>query len=350
MRSLTTPKWVSVIGILLATLFVAIEKTQETTLLTVSLIFAAWLAIALHEMGHVVFGKRAGFKFGFFTVGPIQVEKTSSGIKVTENKNWTFFGGVALMLPPEVKKEILIKKWATFAAGGPLTSILITLLSFMFYIIFTYEFLLFFTIMNAGIFIATIVPLKGSMKTDGYVLLSLLNKDKAHKVIDELLIMRELLGKKKPSDWNQEYIKAAKQKEASLENLQYAMLIYYHEIEKHGFQAAVDTMKEYREIPITKKNQFQLGFLIHMQQLSLFLQENPSLKEIVVLQNQLSNIEPFSFTRGKAMIAFLENDEPKANEYIDKVKKMISESEGMYGFFQAEKTLTSLLEKRMKVE
>ncbi len=348
MKAILTPKWVSFFVILLMLIGFYFEGTHDTTAMILSLVLAMWLAIALHELGHIVFGKLSGFEFFFYIVGPIQIEKYTNGIQLKENKNWLFFGGISMMTPPiQISKETIIKKWSMFAAGGPFLSLLLGTISYILYEQFSYVFLIYFAIMNGAIFLATILPIKTS-RTDGYVLLSLLkNNDESTKLIENLLIGRELLSKRIPTEWNYEFIQLAKEKVASIEHLQYAMMLYYFENEKNGFQSAVKAMTEYSKIPVTKKNKFELAFLIHMQQLSHFLQDDVQVEQIEHCQTFLTSIEPVSFYRGKAMVAYLQNDKDVALKHIKKVKKIIEQNEALYGFFKVEKTLTKLVEDKI---
>ncbi|MHA7136814.1 site-2 protease family protein [Rossellomorea arthrocnemi] len=312
-------------------------------------LFLAWLlAVGLHELGHVMAGRWNGFEFGFLAFGPIQFEQTKSGIKLRENKRWFFFGGVAMMVPPRIKKQGLIPKWAVFAAGGPMLSFIAGITFYLLYGWMSYEFFFYLAIMNACIFAATIVPLKTSMRTDGNILLTLMKKnEEAGKLMDELVIMREMLSRKHPLEWNRDYIQEAKQKEPVEENVQYFLMNYYFELEQHGFPSAEEAMAPYRHIPITKNNKFQMAFLIHMKQLSCFLNGKANVKEITHLQNSLSNIEPVSYYRGKAIIAYLQNDHQEARSYLKKVNEIILNNQPLYGFYQAEKTLSNLVEAKM---
>jgi len=252
------------------------------------------------------------------------------------------------MVPPRMKKEALIPKWAAFAAGGPILSFIAGIIFYLLYGWMSYEFFIFLSIMNACIFAATIVPLKTSMQTDGYILHTLMKKnEEAGRLMDVLVIMREMLSRKHPLEWNRDYIQEAKQKDPVEENVQYFLMNYYFELEQHGFPSAEAAMAPYRHIPITKNNKFQMAFLIHMKQLSCFLHGEANINEIAQLQNSLSNIEPVSYYRGKAIIAHLQNDHQAAKSYLKKVNEIILNNQPLYGFYQAEKTLSNLVEAKM---
>ena len=58
-------------------------------------------------------------------------------------------------------------------------------------------------------------------------------------------------------------------------------------------------------------------------------------------------IEPVSFNRGQAIIAYLQNNRMEALGHLEKVKNIIEKNEQSYGFFQAEKTLTNMVEEKI---
>lgn len=350
MKSLYSPKWVTIIGAFLTVIGVSIEPFREDTILLVSIFCAGWLAIILHEFGHIMLGKWSGFEFGFLTAGPLRIEKTMNGIKLKENKSWLFVGGVAMMIPPKTTKEKLRLKWAAAVAGGPAVSLVAATLSYFLYVWFHSDFILFLVAMNGAIFMATIIPMKTSMRTDGYQLITLFQKnEKTSNLIDDLQIMRELLSKKHPLDWSHEYVEKAREKEAKAENVFYAQMIFYKEVESSGFEVALKKIKSYRNIAYTKKSKHTLGFLIHLEQLSNFFCKEPDLEEITHLQRLLSKIEPISYYRGKALIEYLRHNEQEAFEHLQYVKREIAENETLYGFLKAEKTLTKLVEDKIAI-
>lgn len=346
-----TPKWVSIFTVMIIVIGLFFDRTYEMTVMITTLLLTASLAITVHELGHVFLGKLNGFKFVFFVTGPFQFEKTRNGIKLTENKQWLLFGGVAMMTPPIEKQEMMRKKIAWYTAGGPIFSFSFVVMSYLLYTLLSRDFFLLFTIMNIAIFIATIIPMKMGMKTDGYTLLTLLkSNEESSQLIEEILISRELLSRKQPSEWNETYIQIAKQKTPCIGHLQFAMLIYYYQIEQSGFQSAEEAMADYCRIPVTKKTQMHLGFLIHMQQISYFLTENIPIKKIIRLQQQLSRLEPVSYYRGLAIVAYLQGDQQAAIKNMDKVEEITQQYNELYGFFTAEKTLTKLVKEKIILE
>ncbi len=81
-----------------------------------------FLVIALHEAGHALMGILVHFDFRFYVVGPFMWEKENSEWKFKWNKNVNLSGGMVLCLPPD--SHNLGKRFAFYAAGGPLSSVL----------------------------------------------------------------------------------------------------------------------------------------------------------------------------------------------------------------------------------
>ena len=66
------------------------------------------LVLAIHELGHVVFGVIGGLTFKFMTVGPL-LFKRKGKLRIRENKLWAYFGGVATLVPPSIETPNLSK-------------------------------------------------------------------------------------------------------------------------------------------------------------------------------------------------------------------------------------------------
>lgn len=83
-----------------------------------------WFAVLfIHELGHVLFGILVNLRFQFLAVGPIFIQRVDGKLKVFENKEWMFFGGIVLFLPSSFDMQNLARKWVIMTAGGPLMSL-----------------------------------------------------------------------------------------------------------------------------------------------------------------------------------------------------------------------------------
>lgn len=86
--------------------------------------------ILLHELGHFVAGTFCRFKFYFLSVGPLKFEKNLVGFRLTSNRHMNVTGGLTLMIPEEKHNSSI--RWVIFVATGPLTSLAVGVLLFVF--------------------------------------------------------------------------------------------------------------------------------------------------------------------------------------------------------------------------
>ncbi|MCZ8022407.1 MAG: M50 family metallopeptidase [Cyclobacteriaceae bacterium] len=106
---------------------------EITLALFVAIIPLYFIVIALHEAGHAIAGVWVGFDFKFYVVGPFMWEKEDVKWKFSWNKNVNTAGGLVLCLP--TNDHNLRKRFAWFAAGGPLASLATGLLFFVLYML-----------------------------------------------------------------------------------------------------------------------------------------------------------------------------------------------------------------------
>jgi hypothetical protein len=139
--------------------------------------------IFLHELGHFIAGYLSGFNFFFLSVGPIKIEKKQTGLKLSRHRHVNVAGGLTLMIPQNEYRNRM--KWIAFISSGPLTSLLIAILVFIylfsfypgdlnsFWVTFLIGLSLSSFIMG---FLLSAIPAKlsGLGGNDGYMLLDLL--------------------------------------------------------------------------------------------------------------------------------------------------------------------------------
>jgi len=101
--------------------------------LVLLLVPSFFLVIALHEAGHAWMGLRVHFDFRFYVVGPFMWEKENGRWRFKWNTNVNLSGGMVLCLPTD--SHNLSKRFAWYAAGGPLASVLTAALFLIFYIL-----------------------------------------------------------------------------------------------------------------------------------------------------------------------------------------------------------------------
>ena len=172
--------------------------------LLLSLIPIFFIAIGVHEAGHVLAGSWVNFNCKLYVVGPFMWNKEEAGWKFNWNKNLNVAGGMAVCLPSG--SNDLSKRFSIYAAGGPVASLLLSIVAYLLSrIIAGYEvpgkellqfissLFMLIALMSAFIFILTAVPMHvGGFSSDGARVLRLQRGGDAARF--EVLILKIITG------------------------------------------------------------------------------------------------------------------------------------------------------------
>jgi len=90
-------------------------------MLVLALPFAFLVMIAVHEVGHLLAGTLARFRPLLLIVGPVKLERTSSGWRPGLNRVFPLSGGLAGSTPEGTRR--LRERMTVLIAGGPVASI-----------------------------------------------------------------------------------------------------------------------------------------------------------------------------------------------------------------------------------
>jgi Peptidase family M50 len=157
-----------------------ISALPASAIIAVPLLFIIlfFLVIAIHEGGHALVGVWMKFDFRMYVVGPFMWEKEQSIWKFKWNKNVNTMGGMVLCLP--TGNDNLINRFSYYAAGGPVASILLALVSYGLYLfishvglygtgfVLTRGLFIIISFLSLMIFIVTALPMRmGGFYTDG---------------------------------------------------------------------------------------------------------------------------------------------------------------------------------------
>ncbi|MEM6634019.1 MAG: M50 family metallopeptidase [Bacteroidota bacterium] len=124
-------------------------------------LLSIFLAILIHELGHLLSGLYQGFSFEFFVIGFLGLKRTENRkIKLFFNKNLNTFGGVAATSPKYLDSNTL-KMFANVILAGPIASLLFGILTaiLVFFTSQPFSFILLCTsLMCFMIFLAVTLP------------------------------------------------------------------------------------------------------------------------------------------------------------------------------------------------
>lgn len=169
-------------------------------LMTALFIPAFFIVIAIHEAGHALAGMMMKFDFKIYVVGPFLWSKEQNNWKFKWNKNVNMAGGLVVCVP--IGTENLNKRFAIYAAGGPITSLLFSAFSYLLVIVFQTLntannsslqalgfFFLMLTFLSLLIFFATIIPIHSAgFSSDGARMIKMLKGGEATKF--EILLLK----------------------------------------------------------------------------------------------------------------------------------------------------------------
>lgn len=99
------------------------NSTLETFIFIGSIILCPFIAIFIHELGHLFAGLIQGFKLQLFVVAILGIKRVDDKIKIYFNKELQFFGGIAATSPLQISKN-LKNQFAFILIAGPIFSLI----------------------------------------------------------------------------------------------------------------------------------------------------------------------------------------------------------------------------------
>lgn len=194
--------------------------------MTVAIVGALWVALAGHEIGHLIAGRSQRLVLHLFAVGPLSVERSpGGGYAVRFNRSAVAWGGRARMYPTDA--EHLVRRYAVFVAGGPTASVSLALAAWGAEIRWPHGVgELFFAplaLFSLGVALGTAQPFWGGvgLVSDGGALRTLLGGgDRAARAAALLALAGAVVAGVRPRDWPGEIVgRALVPSDGSLEEL-----------------------------------------------------------------------------------------------------------------------------------
>ncbi len=161
------------------------NSSLETTIFIGSVILCPFIAIFIHELGHLSAGLIQGFKLQLFVVGILGVKRVDDKIQFYFNKELQFFGGIAATSPLQISKN-LKNQFASILIAGPLFSLIFGILLIVLFNLTDSVFnssIGITGVISIGMFFATTLPDKsGVFFTDRKRMQRLLNKGRTGEI------------------------------------------------------------------------------------------------------------------------------------------------------------------------
>lgn len=344
--------WFTLIVLFLASVYFLLPNLQPEVSFLSQLLVAGFLAIALHEAGHVIGGKLMGMRFGYFVTGPFHIEMGRKGIRMRENRNWGLIGGVALMLPVEGRSEDRLRKDLTvMTISGPFTSLTFGLLVLGLWYSSNMDFFGVCSMFHGVILLATILPLpNGQFQTDGAAFYHLLRRtDAAESKIQSARIISEMYGEKRPFYWSSSLYKACQEKMEKATDVKEvfieALFVFYIEADRDGIMPAIERQINHFQIEPDKRSAMYYGPFLEWRMLADALcgtLDNQKLSQYVT---GVSSLSDGTYSRMQAMEAWSRQDGVKALIYS---REAFASYEKLNGFGVLERERTRMLATRIR--
>ncbi|PHA40260.1 site-2 protease family protein [Bacillus wiedmannii] len=347
------------VALILSILYGVIRTGKLETMLNIWALLGIFLAVVIiHELGHVVFGVIGGLTFKFMTVGPITVQKEKGKVRIRENKLWAYFGGVAMLIPPSIVTPNLSKKWAWMTLGGPITSLLFGITFGYIYMVSYYQYLLYFSVFHFIIFAVTIVPIKGTLMSDGMQFLILIKDDgKARQHLYNIQVSSELFSYKRPKDWDKRLVELTEDKikehKSIREIMSGLMLVFLARSDQKGMEKAIPYVEQIVKLPVTKENKFFVSsfhswYLLYK---ALYEMDRLSLQEAKEHWKAITKIDLHGYYRAQAIVKYLEGDMEASQTYMRKADKELKSAEkSEIGYLQLEREWFEQLKERVSYD
>ena len=285
------------------------------------ILFAAWFALAFHELAHLTTGLWQGFRFHLYVAGFLGVRRHPE----TDRVQWYFntdprlFGGVAATLPRAESPDLTIR-FARMVIAGPLSSLLLALAGGLGGWLLTGStvtawrlvalFLLGTAVVSFFLFLATTVPSRtGMFFTDRARYFRLISGGKTAEVERAMLELIAFVQSGKPMEqMNLANIKLGRQDATYAYFAEFYAFFHYLATEKH--EEALAASDQMSRLPEDMPPAFRAEFLKEVCFAAAFLKKdadaaNDWWKKI---EKQLAKREDVPVLRLKAALCRVNGD------------------------------------------
>lgn len=295
---------------------------------------AGYLAILVHEVGHVVGGKLAGFRFCLLVAGPLRIDRDSATdhIRVGLNRDLSLAGGIAGCLPTSA--DAIPRRLALMVAGGPGFSFLLSgaaaallagpaeggppLLKSMLGIMM---------IISFGLGVVTLIPMRFSgFASDGARLLRLARGGPpAHREAAILALVALTTAGTAPRDWPDETVRAATAaRDGTSDECTANLLAYSQRLDRGDTAGARAALHRSLELADQYPPAFVPGLMVEAAFFEGFVSRDAAAARAYLAEVPEKSIAvtPSDRLRAEAAIALAEGDVAGARERIERARAL----------------------------
>jgi hypothetical protein len=215
-----------------------------------SAVLAAYFGIVVHEVGHLIGGLMARFRFYLFVAGPLRVQRDldSGRVSVGLNRSFSMAGGLAGMIP--IGTDAMRRRLAMLVAGGPLASFALAAIAGALVSLGSLPLLArnacaVTAVISAALGLATLIPMRnGGFASDGARLLRLLRGGPAaDREAATMPLVALSLAETPPREWPRDVVeKAVALRDGTPEECYASFLAYHHALDSGDVAMAARRM------------------------------------------------------------------------------------------------------------
>jgi len=146
------------------------SETVQILIYFFEYLISLFLAITMHELGHVITALCYKWEFVYLIIGPIKIYKADDGLKLCFEKRIALWGGISHIYPKKVEEKTVVEYSNVFIMG-PVFSILSgVVFAALYYVSHVLVFMM-CAVMSFGIGVALLLPIRrriGGVYLDGY--------------------------------------------------------------------------------------------------------------------------------------------------------------------------------------
>lgn len=278
------------------------------------------LAIFVHELGHAVLGRLMGYSIQMVSAGPLLIINTGKTFKLKENRHWLYFSGMTVMAPKKIDSKK--SKLVVSILGGPVFSFASCMLSFVTWKLTSFDYWLYFSILNFVIFSITAIPQTQSEMNDGGYVWLILNDtlDKTDVMLNQM-ITAEMFTYKAPKNWDENLVQLAQkriQKKETTDSL-YLLFLFYYKFDLFSLPNAVSFMEPWLKASTIKLNNELKSYFYGVLILYWFIykDKHTSLQEFEYAYQFVKPGDFLSYHRSRIIICYLKKNEKEMRKSID---------------------------------